>query len=92
MKNENAELINQLESIKTDFEILKLDYDKIKNENLVLRAEANSAYVLMDQNKQLKKELEALKPASKNDISIMSKSLTGFGRLVLKLCRSNRCL
>ena len=83
-------MINELESIKTNFEILQLDYDKIKNENVVLKAEANSAYILMDQNKQLKKELETTKVVSQNDTSIMSKSLTGFGRLITSLNCSNR--
>jgi hypothetical protein len=40
---------------------LKRENEKLKNENGILKVEASNAYILLDQNQQLKKELESLR-------------------------------
>jgi hypothetical protein len=48
--------------------LLKQENEKIKNENDILKVEASNAYILLDQNQQLKKELESLRTIlGKND-------------------------
>ena len=37
------------------------ELEKIKNENKILKIEANNAFILMDQNEELKKQLNSIK-------------------------------
>ena len=59
------ERVNELEVKIEYFEgnerIMKLENDKLKNQVSILNVEAQSAYILADQNQQLKKELQSLK-------------------------------
>jgi hypothetical protein len=38
-----------------------LENDRLNNENAILKVEANNAFILIDQNESLKKELESIR-------------------------------
>jgi len=61
LKERINELEVELEQSKGNERILKLEHDKLKNQVSILNVEAQSAYILADQNQQLKKELQSLK-------------------------------
>ena len=55
------ELEVKIEQHEGNERIMKLENDKLKNQVSILNVEAQSAYILADQNQQLKKELQSLK-------------------------------
>lgn len=55
------ELEVKIEHHEGNERIMKLENDKMKNQVSILNVEAQSAYILADQNQQLKKELQSLK-------------------------------
>lgn len=68
MKDRVNQLEVELEESKGRETILKLENDKLLNQINILKVEANNAYILMDNNQQLKKELQSLKTIFSNKI------------------------
>jgi len=61
LKERINQLEVELEESRGNERIMKLEHDKLKNQVTILNVEAQSAYILADQNQQLKKELQSLK-------------------------------
>ena len=51
----------ELEEVKARENSLQLENNSLNNQIKILKVEANNAYILMDNNQQLSKELHSLK-------------------------------
>ena len=71
MKEEKSKLQVQYDELKMNLDLASHELEKIKNENKILKIEANNAFILMDQNEELKKQLNSIKlmaiPQNNND-------------------------
>jgi len=82
----------ELEETRGRETILKLENDKLNNQVNILKVEASSAYILMDQNQQLKKELQSLKVifSNKDDIKDAKKENLLLHEQIAELIKENQ--
>jgi hypothetical protein len=61
LRNAKHQFEVELDQSRTNEKLLQLENDRLINENAILKVEANNAYILIDSNASLKKELESLR-------------------------------